>query len=221
MSDTEMTIRAIKNGILYHLIPRKIISLDFPAKFVDDNVHWLNTTDRTIEFRPNENLWELGPKDWKVFFEHEVDLLLAKAYLESTPYSLLDVRSRLSQQVYRIFQPIETKGFIELTFNDDDGQTEVKWTRYHLRFTVVRGSLHSRELNAIVDHDQYLRTLIGLRNRLVLRSADEHNGITKRSVFVPYGHCLLERSSHHVSLNIHLPKNRERIMYANYQVNTT
>ncbi|KAG9566451.1 hypothetical protein KCU71_g4050, partial [Aureobasidium melanogenum] len=76
------------------------------------------------------------------------------------------------------------------TFKDSlpDHFLEVESRRYNLHFAVtLDGELRSLELNAIVDPDQNVGTMVGLHNKLVLRNAVPAGCPEERQVLIPFG----------------------------------
>ncbi|KAG9960476.1 hypothetical protein KCU61_g6491, partial [Aureobasidium melanogenum] len=64
------------------------------------------------------------------------------------------------------------------------------------------GELRSLEFNAIVDPDQHIGTLIGLHNKLVLRSVIPSGCPVERKILIPFGGVSIRRDGHHVDVRI-------------------
>src|SRR5262249_54294898 len=79
---------------------------------------------------------------------------------------------------------------------------------------INKGELRWKQFpGMIVDHDQSIRTLVGLENRLVLRQEDNN----ERVVIIPHGNVTFEPRQTHVSVDIDTGNNR-RVTYSMYTI---
>jgi len=52
MPDSELIIRAKKQGQVYGLLPVHALEDDFPQAFINDYAHWLDIDTGFVEWRP-------------------------------------------------------------------------------------------------------------------------------------------------------------------------
>lgn len=115
------------------------------------------------------------------------------------------------EQVASVLKALDDPKYIHAV-QTDTSDIEVNMVRLQLRFLVNDGVLDSQEHNAIVDRNQNLGCLFGLKNTLVLVDASGHGC---RTVLVPYGQVAVRKTSQHTSTTIHLPE-KPRIKYFSY-----
>jgi hypothetical protein len=124
-------------------------------------------------------------------------------------YALIDIRSHLFQQLEAVLRVLDDPSYIHViqTGRDNRKSVEVDMVRLRLKFIINEaGGLDCQELNAMVDHDQDIGCLYGLRNKLVLLDTKKRC----RSVLIPYGSVQLIKTKHQTSVTVNAPKGSHR-----------
>ena len=217
MDGDELIIRAKEKNCddILQLIPPSKLEPDLPAVLVDNHVHWLNLSTKSIEVRPFAQLWQSSPDNWYI------QLTPGRHSMKKGPTMLLDIRSPSWKMISRRLGPFEMSRNLVMTVSDKP-EVSVELPRYGLTFFInSNGELESRNLRDMVyDETQSIGTMIGLVNRLVLRSkldtADE-----QRCVLIPEGDVSFSRHGHHVQVLVDISgSSQQRMTYQTYRVDT-
>ncbi|KAK1760199.1 hypothetical protein QBC47DRAFT_427171 [Echria macrotheca] len=182
--DTEMvgSDEATASGTWEYVDP-DYFSGDLPESFIEKYSHWINLSTKEIEFRPIGKPWVSSEENWRLARSND-EVMLSKG----SRY-VIDPHSSTAKRLYKIFAPIERPEKIDLIFNNDARKLLVELPRLGLSFSLSRGdtTIWSKNYTGMqVDHDQGLGTLIGLKNRLILREDVQHS-TDRRLVLVPRG----------------------------------
>jgi hypothetical protein len=180
-------------------------------------MHWMNLATQVMEFRPRQDPWTSNPENWCLRMksgqpsirrlhrraeEHLVDY-------HSPTFGMLSKRvSRLEEACDLII--IRTTNLLVYAI----------LPRLRLQFSINGTKLACDTFpNTAVDDDQSCGTLIGLRNRLVLRSTlnTGANMRLSRSVLIPHGTFNVERQGHHVHVNTDT-SDRASVTYSRFDV---
>ena len=171
-SVTKPTIRihTLYQNQNYELVPRDILASKFPYSLVEDHVHWYREDTRTIEFRLTEHAWSRNDSAWQ--------LTKVGQYwqLKQNHVLLINPLSGTGKKISYVLNRLETLEHSHLTIDEHSGSLEIDLPRLGLGFRLSPGScqLESREYrDYYVDEDQTLATLIGFKNRLILRNCQE------------------------------------------------
>lgn len=193
----DLIIRAKTASTVLELISHKAFVEDFPTRFVEDFTHWLDLTTSVVEFRPLNQRWTIDVNNWRLTYQpHGV------SYLQNKEHRLVDVRSRTCQRTTNVFGKLETLMFTHITRSTGD-VLHVFLPR--LGFHFIRhnnGDLECQELRKIVDRDQSLGTLIGLKNRLVLCARGDRSKKLDRLVLVPKGSVSTRIEGPHIAVHV-------------------
>ncbi|KAH0834166.1 hypothetical protein J3R83DRAFT_11472 [Lanmaoa asiatica] len=193
---SDLVIRAFADSdIDLELIPHEKLKGDLPVVLIEGHAHWLNIATSVMEIRPLDSLWKGSSENWKMDCAAENLLVTA---------SLVDSDQHLSSL-----------------------QLSVTLPRYGLSFYIDEdGDLQSHNIRGMVyDENQFIGTLFGLVNRLVLRpkfreniNADE---LVPRCILIPEGVISFQMDGHHVRVEIDTrgPALR-RVTYQTYKVDT-
>lgn len=192
-------------------VPSHIFKGDLPADFVSDFIHWLDLDTGVVEFRTVAELWLSSSEQWRLTFKQKPYRLL------QNQRSLVDPSSSTCVQINKILNPTESKEFIHVILSNDS-KFQVDLPRFRLRFLVNEaGRLECPELGTIVDQDQNIGTLFGLKNKLVMQGLGNRSIKARRSVLVPYGTISTELSPN--GTNVHITTGSGRpIRYFSYQL---
>ncbi|KAK5686853.1 hypothetical protein LTR17_026786 [Elasticomyces elasticus] len=182
----DLLVRAYKSGKRYELIPGRLFSGIFPAAFIQDHVHWYNLDTDVVEFRPVDQPWEsLCPRTW-MLVHHQITTQW-RLTKDAASQTLLSLTSTTSMALSRLLLPMAAATSIHITSQPSPQQgsqlqqatsqfiqreVEVEIPGLQLGFILEANSpdLESKEFPSMIfDPDQSLNTLVGLKNRLLLR----------------------------------------------------
>jgi len=213
MYDSELIIRARREGQVYELLLVHTLDGDFPKAFVHNYAHWLNINTRSVEWRPLIDAWTPTSQNWQMrSCNREGNLVLLLGSLR-----LIDLHTPTAKAVSTVLSPLEQATHIHITLNCETKVLEVHLPRLKLDFFLRKGAtqLESKQFRGMtVDPNQSIGTLIGLVNKLVLRS----NTGSSRSVIVPHGDVRFELDGHHV--RVHIDTSAQHLSYHLYHINS-
>ncbi|EEP79027.1 predicted protein [Uncinocarpus reesii 1704] len=192
MSQEDLIIRTFDGKDYFEVISPDKLSGDFPASLLDQFIHWRNLTTLEVTFCPLEALREPWLDCWKLSHSSGTSVLRRESRY------LIERDSITFKCVAPIFEPLESPEYLEVTYCES-GTLEVNIPRYQLRFFLnADGQFECSELLAIVDTDQTLGTLIGLKNKLVLRDTQGQ----RRRILIPYGNVRASLLADHVLVTV-------------------
>lgn len=185
-----------------------VFSEDLPLHFINDFTHWLDEVTHEVEFRHRRSPWKFGKTDWRLTFS-DSNLLTANAQMRNRATRLVDNRSRPGRALDQIFGLLESPSYCHISMDDTRrDELEIYLPRYNLHFVATtQGQIRSLELNALVDSNQGLGTLVGLRDKLVLLDPSPLDDVRERRVLVPYGLPEIQKSNGHVNIKIKREEN--------------
>ncbi|MCJ1462481.1 hypothetical protein MMC07_001083 [Pseudocyphellaria aurata] len=191
-------------------VPSECFQGDLPADFVNEFVHWLDLDTGIVEFRIAAEWWISSSDQWRLPFKKQPYRLL------KGQISLIDPRSSTCSQINKVLSPIESAEFIHVTLSSEN-KFQVDLPRFRLQFLVDEaGQLKCPELSTVVDRDQTIGTLFGLKNKLVMQGLGNRSSKARRSLFVPYGMISTELSAN--GTNVHITTGDSRpVRYFSYQ----
>ena len=212
--ENDVSIRFKQGSQIWELVSPRVFSKDLPSAFITDYTHWLDIENGEIEFRPKTNPWKSSPDYWRLMWGKEPNPELVQGNRK-----LVDVRSRTFAVATGIFGALDQWQHIHVTLGYDN-RLEVALPRLDLRFFLnAKGDMECYELRRVVDPDQSLGTLIGLRCRLILCGSKAIARAHDRLLIIPEGEITVSRSSSHVQVNISACNNNARIFQ--YQIDAT
>ncbi|KAL8731663.1 MAG: hypothetical protein Q9166_003242 [cf. Caloplaca sp. 2 TL-2023] len=193
MRGQDLVIRAKYASTTAELIPHERFTNDFPNILVEDYTHWLDLDTRVVDFRPLTRKWVADAQNWRLVYRPE-----GESYLEVTKAKLVDIRSRTCQNAVNVIGGIEMKAFMHIT-RSIDGVFHVYLPRlgFHF-FKNSNGDLECQELRKVVDRNQSIGTLFGLKNRLVLCAHGNRSKELDRIVLIPKGLVSTTRKEAHI-----------------------
>lgn len=208
MHDSELIIRARKQGQFFELLPIHILDDDLPHAFIENYVHWLNIETDLVEWRSLKTAWASTSQDWHMQSGDEANMFLIR---DSS--SLIDVHTPTAKAISSVLSPLERATHIHITLVSKTGVLEVHLPRLNLGFFLRKNStrLESKQFRGMtVDANQSFGTLTGLVNKLVLV------GDSDRSVIIPYGRVSFRPENSHVCVRIEPPSGH--LSYHTYQI---
>ncbi|KAJ6485682.1 hypothetical protein C8R45DRAFT_997491 [Mycena sanguinolenta] len=169
------------SNFVSEFIPPEHLEGDFPRSLIVSMVHVFHERTQSLDICA-------APVGWQPHAEASWRLDLASRFLSKhgdNSEIMLDPFSSVVRELSDIFQSLEDCT-TNLTVSLRMAKLHVKLPRYDLEFSTVLGGAHlaSKDLPGFsVSRVQYIGTLIGLRNKLVLKSTNGE--MTK--IFVPDG----------------------------------
>jgi hypothetical protein len=147
-----------------------------------------------IEWRPLESKWFPSPENWRISTPST-----AASSLVLKSRRLVDPRSTTAETIYRWLKPLESSPNINIYYNGETMETEVRLPRMNLDFILRKTGLESKQFRGMfVDTNQYIGTFHGLLDKLVLKDTQGPS----RVAIVPHGTVTYRRVDHHVQVSI-------------------
>ncbi|KAL1615532.1 hypothetical protein SLS54_008937 [Diplodia seriata] len=213
MRNGELIVEADVGERRLRLVPPEILAPDLPISLTEGFVHWMDLRSNDIEFRPLESPWDHPERTWKLHFGGK-----ESSSMGFGKKRLVDRESPLGTTVLDILQALESRHRIVIC--SVSGGVEVEIPRMRLTFTVNgNGRLESKQLRGVVDPEQRIGCLFGLRNMLVLQNLGLHPNTPQRSVVIPYGQTSVSRSGDHSRVTID-PGHAQKLSFMHYQIDT-
>ena len=200
-----VVIKLRQGSRLLEYVPHGTFAGDVPSTFVHNYAHWLDLLSYEIEFRPLGQ-WNTNTDNWRLRYQAK-----SISHLFQGNMSLIDVRSVTFKKSMEVFNALETWDNIHVLHNSDGG-LYVSLPRYNLHFHLnAQGHFQCHELGRIVDPDQSLGTMIGLKSRLILCGIGQLARKHDRLLVIPQGEISVSKSGTHVSVMISSSSNKVRL----------
>ncbi len=212
MHDSELIIRAKKQGQIYELLPVHALDGDFPQAFINDYAHWLDIDTGFVEWRPLLNAWTPTSQNWQMRSGSRGEHLLLCGSSR-----LIDLHTPTAKAVSTVLSPLENAIHMQVTLNCETEVLEVHLPRLKLDFFLRKGAtqLESKQFRGMsVDANQSFCTLTGLINKLVLRGIND----SSRSVIIPHGDVLFTPDGPHV--RVHINTSTQHLSYHLYHIDS-
>lgn len=185
------------HGSTYDLVPSHTLRGHLPETLVQSFVHWYNHTRDEIELRQLSSPWARDQSEWKLK-RHDGAWVLTRGNEHmigpSTATALL---------IANLLAPLDTVMHLHMIYCKSTEQLAVRLPRLKLDFDLDKTSrtLQSQQFPGMqINADQSIGTLVGLRNRLVLKDPKEAK---KRVVLVPQGDIEFSMSQHgHINVSV-------------------
>jgi hypothetical protein len=214
MANGDLLIRCRKGEHTFELIPHDKLRGDFPRHMVEQYAHWICLETKVVEFRPINNQWKEdtdNPRLYYGIFE-----------MRDANRKYLDIHSSSAEMIHAILHPLERPDSIQISIRaDSSAELEIILPRLNLNiFLNENEELEFRQFRGmVVDQNQSLDTLIGLKNRLVLRHKDVESCV-RRKLVIPYGEVTYGIIGHHVEVAIDTGLG-DKVAYFTYDVDRT
>ena len=207
----EVVIKLRQGQQILEYVPHDIFVGDMPSKFVNEYAHWLNLSSHEIEFRPLQQRWTSDTKNWRLRYQAK-----NPSHLFQGKTRLVDVRSATFMRTMDVFKALETWENTHVSLTSDQ-RLHVHFPRFDLHFFLnPQGDFQCHELGRIVDPDQSLGTMIGLKSRLILCGiaplAKKHD----RLLIIPQGEVSISKTRLHVSVT--MSTSGKKIRLFRYQI---
>ncbi|KZV61296.1 hypothetical protein PENSPDRAFT_693529 [Peniophora sp. CONT] len=202
------------------LVAHTVFQDDLPHFLINEHVQWMNLATGTIEFRPLHNPWLEDPSNWFLLSLREGRPMLQRG---QSSVRLVDLRSPTFRAVRACLGVLELMPFTVATYDGERLRAELPRLRlsFYMNDAGELESLNFRDM--IVDSNQAAHgTFFGLVAQLVLKHkhVDAQTLPRSRRILIPDGKVLYEKTATHVSVNIALPKDVERILYHEFAVDS-
>ena len=192
----DIIIRLRKQNRVWEVIPHEKLRGDFPSLLVDKYLHWLDLSKRTLEFRALGRLKDAST-EWQLEYHAG-----SRSIMKRGDEKLVDVQSKTARSIATILAPLELPSHIPIT-TSKDSLADIELPRLGLNFFLNKaGHLECKELRKIVDPNQSIGTLIGLRSKLILCEPGEQAQALDRIVIVPRGKLSISKNENHVAVSI-------------------
>ncbi|KAG8428595.1 hypothetical protein J3459_002599 [Metarhizium acridum] len=207
----DFIIAATAGDCQYDLVPGRLFDGNLPNEFFEKHVHWLfrKGKNMVIEFRPKHSPWKHQDTNWALHKRGDYWELA-----EPSGGVLVDTARDASQQFTHAFASLAEPKDIHLVYFPRTKHLEVHLPRLQLEFYIEKSSsrILSRQYQSMwVDSCQDIDTLIGLRQKLVLRDERSH-----RLLLIPEGEFNLvtsEINDPHVCVTIDMPSRGKVFAY--------
>jgi hypothetical protein len=201
ISENDLLVQATKDDRQYELLPRRVFRGHFPVAFVEDFIHWYDSTNDSVEFRPIEDPWATSSNKFKNYWRLSRASDGRKWHLNRDGLSLIGFTSDTATRLSSILAPIENSPHIHIILHQSSLTLEIELPRIQLGFNLSSNSstIQSRQFRGMsIDSSQSLGTLIGFRNKLILKH--EHND--SRLIVLLEGNVYCKSNGNHVHVNI-------------------
>ncbi|KAL8970029.1 MAG: hypothetical protein Q9183_001709 [Haloplaca sp. 2 TL-2023] len=194
---SSLIIRAKSSSVVYEIVPHTHFTGDFPILFVEEYSHWLDLSTKVLEFRPLERRWDTEILNWQLIYQPN-----GNSVLQAAGTRMVDIRSQTCRDSLAVFGGLDRAGYMHIT-TSPDCEFRVGLPRLGLNFFLNKdGNIECQELRKIVDSDQSLGTLIGLKSRLVLCATGAQSRRLDRTVLIPKGDVSTTLSETHIVVDV-------------------
>lgn len=197
LREGKVVIKLRQSSQVLEYVPHDVFVGDVPSKFVNDYAHWLDLSSHEIEFRPLDQRWTSDTENWRLRYQAKTLSRLSQGNV-----SLVDIRSATFTGTMDVFRALETweNTHVSLT---SGGRLNVHFPRLDLHFFLnAQEHFQCHELCRIVDPDQSIDTMVGLKSRLVLCGIGQLARKHDRLLVVPQGKVSISKSGPHVSVTM-------------------
>ncbi|KAI0179722.1 hypothetical protein GGR52DRAFT_528126 [Hypoxylon sp. FL1284] len=209
-SEGNLSVRAetFAEHQIFEFVPSSVLANSLPMMFLRHFVHWYNLEDDYLEFCACRAPWNHSSQNWRLLrTQSSWQLVKGNAVL-------VDMNSPTGTILADILSPLEIREWMQMVFH---GSVGIELPRLELQFDLKSGDMMiiSRQFRGMaVDEDQSIGTLVGLRDKLVLR---QHGDQTRRKVIIPNGKTGFDKGDRHTTVTV--DKNSAAKTYV-YEVDT-
>jgi hypothetical protein len=197
----KLIVQATHSGAAIEIVPSDVFSKDLPEHLVQDYVHWYNFRSGDVEFRPAGDPWNPSSSAaWSLQKVRGVGWRLIK-----DGHAILGLQTPSAMAIWDILKPLANASRLNCVLHTIDRFLRVDIPTLRLSFTLAKGDtmLTSKEYQPMaVDCDQDLGTLVGYRNKLMLK---DKNG--DRLLLLAEAPVVYAVQGAHVSVNVHCNDN--------------
>lgn len=169
LSAKELVVQAVESSDVYETISSGLFRQCFPNHFVHDYVHWYHAGSNTVHFRPSGSAWNTDrATGWLLSPSCGSGWTLARA-----GNAAIGLQKSTSRKICQQLSSLADDSRIHCVLQANSSVLSIDIPSLHLGFRLKSNStsLQSREYRSMqLDYDQSIQTLVGLANKLVLRS---------------------------------------------------
>ena len=225
--EKDLVIRTRKGNEIFELIPDTKLRNALPRALIVNYTHWYSTQTRVIDLRPLSGPWEPRLlKSWSTSVPFHGQVAFGCRQEGGSRRFLVDPNHPVACAIHEIFAPLESSVHnLLISFkassssNWNPEQLEISLPRYRLTFAATdQGVLDCLSHRGfILDCDENLGTLYGLKSKLVLcRVSDVEK---ERKVIIPKGPiCIDSDGNKHPRISIDVAPDALFVEYYTYQV---
>jgi hypothetical protein len=164
-----LLVQALREEEVIEIVPSEVLTRDLPQDFVEKYVHWYSFKTGNVELR-------LAEDPWNAFSQETWTLKRAPGSswrLVKDGNAVVGLQTLTAAAITRMLAPLTTVRRIHCVLQAADQSLRVDVPLLRLGFTLAKGDtmLRSKEYPAMsVDERQELGTLIGFKNRLMLKA---------------------------------------------------
>jgi hypothetical protein len=177
-------------------VPGHMLSEDLPSHFVDEYVHWYNHKTGNVELRPIKDPWSKSSSaTWTL---HKLSSGAWRLLKDGN--AVVGLRTATAKTIASVLMSLTISRRTHCILQQDHETLKIDIPAIRLGFHLMQGrsELKSKEFPAMaVDADQGLGTLVGLKNRLILKSK-----AGDRMMLLPEASVRYEQCDGHVSVRI-------------------
>ncbi|KAL1791853.1 hypothetical protein ACET3X_009604 [Alternaria dauci] len=195
MKDNNMLLCAVGDKRRLEMVPSRLFQELLPQSLVTDSVHWYDSEAEEVIFRPLHSPWSTNDDDsrWRLVRRGTLWRLV------NNEKTMINIRSPTARAISSMLAPLEKPLHIHTSVVGSDQtpnshvQIELVRLQISFEFRETHHDVRSRQFrDMIIDSDQTMGALVGMRSRLILRSADG-----QRTVLIPEGSFKFTRVSIH------------------------
>jgi hypothetical protein len=193
----QLIVQASHSRATIEIVPSVVFLDDFPEHFVQDFIHWYNFKSGNVEFRPASDPW--NPSSSASWMLQKVRGMGWKLLKDGD--AIVGLRTPSAKAIWGILNPLANARRLNCVLQTIDHSLRVEIPTLRLNFTLARGEtrLISKEFpGEAVDEKQYLGTLIGFKNKLVLKAKNGDRRLLLAEAPVVYA-----AQGAHVSVSVH------------------
>ena len=210
LREGEVVIKLRRGLQTLEYLPHDIFVGDMPSQFVNDYAHWLDLSSHEVEFRPLEQLWTTSAENWRLRYHAK-----SSSYLSKGDTKLIDVRSNTFVRTMSVFRALDTWENTHVSLSLV--RLDVYFPRLDLHFFLnPENHFQCHELHRIVDPDQSLGSMIGLKSRLVLCGIGQLARKHDRLLIFPQGKISISKAGPHVCVTTSTTGHKTRLF--RYQI---
>ena len=210
LREGKVVIKLRRGSQTLEYLPHDIFVGDMPSQFVNDYVHWLDLSSHEIEFRPLEQLWTTSAENWRLRYHAK-----SPSHLFKGDTKLIDVRSVTFKRTMDVFRALDTWENTHISLGLV--RLDVHFPRLDLHFFLnPENHFQCHELHRIVDPDQSLGCMIGLKSRLVLCGIGQLARKHDRLLIFPQGRISVSKAGPHVCVTMSTKGHKIRLF--RYQI---
>jgi hypothetical protein len=165
----KLLVQALHEDEVIEVVPSEVFARDLPQHFVEDYVHWYSSTTRNVEFRPSDDPWNASSSaSWTL-----KKVRGSKWQLIKSGNTVVGLQTPTAAAVAKILSPLTTARRTHCVLQNHDQSLRVDVPLLRLGFSLGKGDslLRSKEFPSMcIDERQELGTLVGFKNKLMLKA---------------------------------------------------